>query len=468
MDITDRGMQAKPGAVDTWLRRSLGRGCGVFEGRITPAGERRFYFRYTDPTGGRVRLLIGPYAPKPDSGGFTLAEAKAIVSEWSLLYQSGVHDLREHFERQRADKAAAEAADRERVEGERVAASRRLTVRQLFNRWCTVELAPHLNSDGKRSGRKDGGEYVRLLFEARLFPTLGDVIAADVTKSDLMTVIDKAKADGRLRTANMLLAELKQMYRFALVREIATRNPLELVTKRDAGGADVTRDRVLSFDEIKALALAVPRANLPKRSAAAVWLILATGVRISEAMGALWEHVDLKARTWYLPSTKNSRDHLIHLSDFAVAQFEALAGAKDRDSDGNVLHLPWVFPNTARTGPVDKTTFGKQLTDRQRPPERRLKNRTEATTSLALPGGRWTSHDLRRTAATTMATLGISGDVIDECLNHVIESKVRRIYIRDRRLTDQAHAFDALGARLAGLVAAPATPRRGKAARRPR
>ena len=51
-----------------------------------------------------------------------------------------------------------------------------------------------------------------------------------------------------------------------------------------------------------------------------------------------------------------------------------------------------------------------------------------------------------------MAGLGISGDVIDECLNHVIESRVRRTYVRNRREDEQAKAFDALGALLTRLV----------------
>ena len=53
-----------------------------------------------------------------------------------------------------------------------------------------------------------------------------------------------------------------------------------------------------------------------------------------------------------------------------------------------------------------------------------------------------------------MSAPGISGDVIDECLNHVIPSRVRRIYIRDRRPVEQALAFEALGAHLQELVGA--------------
>ena len=78
---------------------------------------------------------------------------------------------------------------------------------------------------------------------------------------------------------------------------------------------------------------------------------------------------------------------------------------------------------------------------------------SKATEALTLPEcGKWTAHDLRRTAATLMAGLGVSGNVIDECLNHVIESRVRRTYVRDRRPAEQATAFDALGAKLTELT----------------
>ena len=50
--------------------------------------------------------------------------------------------------------------------------------------------------------------------------------------------------------------------------------------------------------------------------------------------------------------------------------------------------------------------------------------------ALVLPGGKWTPHDLRRTAATTMAELGALPDVVEKCLNHTEVGKVKRIYQR--------------------------------------
>jgi integrase len=177
----------------------------------------------------------------------------------------------------------------------------------------------------------------------------------------------------------------------------------------------------------------------------------------AEASAAKLGVVDAAAGRWHILETKNQRSHTIHLSAFAVKQFERLAEFREAIPADPNQPSPWVFSNASGTGPVGVKSFGKQLADRQRPPERRLTNRSRDTEALLLPGGRWTAHDLRRTAATLMAELGFGGDVIDECLNHMIESRVRRVYVRDRRVADQARAFDALGARLEVLSAVART-----------
>lgn len=445
--ITDKQMQAAATTGDLWITEDGPRGAGRFLGRITPRGERAFYFRYTTSDGSRDTLPIGAYDPK-GRAGLRLAEARITAGHWSKIYQSGIKDLRSHFARTASDKLEAEETLRLQVNRDAQKAEleqqRRLTIRQVFDRWASTELTPHLRADGKRSGRKDGGQYSREQFERRIFPTLGDTAAVDVRKADLLAILDAVKAEGKLRTCNVLLTDLKQMFHFALAREIVERNPLDTITKRQAGGAETERERVLSPDEVSDLARQLPKANMGKRSELAIWLTLATGCRVGELMNAQWQHIDKQARTWHLPDTKNQRPHTIHLSEFALSKFAALEGFRET--------VPWVFPNTKSTAPVCVKSFGKQLSDRQRTTEQRLKNRTAATDSLTLSGGKWTAHDLRRTAATLMASLGTSSDVIDECLNHMIQSRVTRIYIRDRRETEQAKAFEALGRRLDDLT----------------
>jgi len=407
-----------------------------------------WYLRMTEPASGAQQWhRMFPDDPAGLYPRKTLADARTEAARLWRLRSEG-HDPRA-LRQQAIEEAATQA--RARLEEQR----RLMTVRDLFDHWARVELAPHVLADGSRRGRKDGGEFIRRQLAKRIFPTLGHVAAANVTKADVLHVLDEVTAAGRLRTANVLLAALKQMFRFALTREIVDKNPLDVLTKRDAGGKETERDRVLTDDEIKALAVALPAANMSPRSVAAVWLILATGARVGEVMAATWDDVNLERGTWHLPETKNGRDHTIHLSAFARAQFATLAAHRETDEDDKPL--PWVFPSRAGDGAVCAASFGKQLADRQRTPERRISSRSSRCDSLALDGGRWTAHDLRRTAATLMAGLGIGGDVIDECLNHVIESRVRRTYIRNRRPEEQARAFDALGTRLAALACATAT-----------
>jgi integrase len=426
-----------------------------------------WYLRLTEPaTGAQQWHRLFPDDP---AGGYPhkgLSDARAEARRMWDLRSAGIDPRAQRDRHIKAQQEVEVAAELE--------AQRRLTVRDLFDRWVATDLQPRLRADGKRAGRKDSGKFTCDQFARRVFPKLGRMAIEDVKRSDLMAILDSAKQEGKLRTANVLLADLKQMFRFALARDVVMRNPLETVLKRDVGGASVERDRVLSASELACLADKLVDCGLSERSVAGVWLVLATGVRVGELLGATWHGhsddlaslkaaantsdvklgvVDLAARSWLILETKNQRSHTIHLSEFAIRQFERLAEFREATPHDLNRAVPWVFPNTSATGPVGVKSFGKQLSDRQRPLERRLKNRSKNTEALLLPGGRWTAHDLRRTAATLMAELGFGGDVIDECLNHMIESRVRRVYVRDRRLGEQARAFDALGAKLQSIAA---------------
>ena len=436
--------------------------------------------------GGKVReVRIGTWR---DKDGMTLKALRDERDRLATELRSGTDPI----ERKAADKLKAEAEQaetvrelRQRIEtaqAEEEAQQRRVSLRQVFDDWRDADLQPRVRADGKRTGRIDGGQYVLEQFTRHVFPAIGARALEEVTKADLLALLDAQKSAGKMRTANVLLAELKQMLDFALDRELITRNPLATVKKNKVGGPSVERDRALSDEEIRLLAPAISGARMHPRNATAIWLTLATGVRVGELMGAVWAGalpadpktrkarldtlqalaevedvklgiIDVEARTWHMPTTKNQRDHTIHLSKFAMAQLEVLHQHREVLTGSKTGELsPWVFPATMNSRPVCVKSFGKQLADRQRTPEERMSNRTKAVTSLSLPGGRWTAHDLRRTAATLMARRGFASDTINECLNHIQADRMARVYIQDRREADQARAFDALGIRLIELT----------------
>ena len=115
----------------------------------------------------------------------------------------------------------------------------------------------------------------------------------------------------------------------------------------------------------------------------------------------------------------------------------------------------WVFPASSLDGPVCPKTVTKQVADRQRSDNAPMSGRSKQTDSLALVGGQWRPHDLRRTGATLMAELGVLPDVIEKCLNHTEQTKVKRIYQRAQYETPMREAWQRLGDRLALLANKP-------------
>lgn len=447
--LTDRAVRA---AKLVGAERLLADGDGLYL-RLRVGRATDWLFIYTH-NAKRRKLGLGSLAD------LSLANARVAVQQHRDQLIRGV------------DPQVARQLQRAQLQREELERGRRLTVRQLFDRWRGAELTPHIAADGNRVGRKDGGSYTLGQFERHVFPKLGMVHAQDMAKSDVLAIFDGIKAEGKLRTANVLLTDLKQMLRFAVAREIVTHNVLDGVLKKNVGGKAVVRNRALSLEELRTLAGLLPTSGLSDRAVAAVWLILATGCRIGELIGTTWADagqdagdlrevanacavkygvVNLVGRTWHLPDTKNQRAHTVHLSAFAVEQFEKLLQLRSRDEESQ-QQVAWVFPDRTGKRPVCVKSFSKQLVDRQRPDQERMAHRSKCTASLTLPGGKWTAHDLRRTAATIMARLGVNTDVIDECLNHMIASPMARVYVHDRREAEQARAFDLLGAKLSGVA----------------
>ncbi|CAB3798010.1 hypothetical protein [Pararobbsia alpina] len=117
-----------------------------------------------------------------------------------------------------------------------------------------------------------------------------------------MSVLDAVKARGATRLANRLLAELRQMFGFALVREIVATDPTGGIEKKHVGGQEQERERVLSEADIRALPTKLADANLLKATLHAVWVMLATLARIGELTRARRADIDLATGTWVIPA----------------------------------------------------------------------------------------------------------------------------------------------------------------------
>jgi integrase len=309
------------------------------------------------------------------------------------------------------------------------------TVVELFWRWFERAIKPARSDEGAEIGRS---------FQRDVLPLLGAIPLAEVRRAHIASVLESVLDRGSRRMANRLLTDMRQMFTYGASRDLISRDPTAGMKKRDFGGEEIQRERVLSEAEIKILPEALELAGLSPQFTAGIWLMLATACRVGELSQAAGCDVDFKEKTWRIPAenAKNGQAHLIHLSPFAVDKFNVLKTIS--------VNSAWVLPSRQFHKHVDVKSLTKQVRDRQR--DKQLKGRSAATRTLIMTGGEWTPHDLRRTAATMMQNLAVVPHVIERCLNHAEPNKLQKTYQRAEYLVEQASAYKALGDRLSKLT----------------
>lgn len=305
-----------------------------------------------------------------------------------------------------------------------------MTVAELFDGWCREALAD----------RKDAGESVRRSLSKDVLPHIGLQPAASVSSTEVCALLERIVERGAPRQAGCVLADLRQMFRWGLQAGAIDTDPTASLRKSDFGGAAQERSRTLSAEEVCELAGRMHSGRLAPHVRHAVWLLLATGVRVGELVQARWNDIDLHRRLWTIPAelSHNRRGHTLPLSGFAVRQLEP--GLRLKRSD------QWVFPGRVPTEPLSAKALGKQIRDRQRGVQ--IRGRSSATQTLLLTGGAWTPLDLRRTTAALMLENGSDPALISACL-----SQASRPYPTagdtDEPTFDQCiQAFEILGNRL--------------------
>ena len=285
------------------------------------------------------------------------------------------------------------------------------------------------------------------MVEKDILPVIGHLAVEDVKKGHITEVTDALLTRGVNRMAKVVFSLMRQMFRFAVDRDLIEHDPTANIRKAKIGGKDLERDRILREEEINQLAHQLPEARLMITTEAAIWISLSTCCRIGELLCAEWHNIDLEKKIWLIPAenSKNGKPHTVFLSDLAVRQFERVQQINS--------HSEWCYPNRSNTKSVSSKTITKQLTDRQRQPEQaRMSGRSANSQALLLPGGKWTPHDLRRTGATMMTALGVLPEVAERCLNHMEENRVKRTYQRHSYQKEMREAWRLLGDRLELLL----------------
>ncbi|WP_111734660.1 tyrosine-type recombinase/integrase [Roseovarius amoyensis] len=292
-------------------------------------------------------------------------------------------------------------------------------------------------TDRHLSKLKSGAD-VQAQLARHVLPSWGDRKIQDIGKRDVIDLLDGIADSGRVVTANRVRAYLSSFFNWCVERDVIAASPLSSVKPV---AKEASRDRVLSDDEIRWLWQAGDDLGQPWGQIAK--LLLLTGQRRAEVVGMT--DAEINGDVWHLEAerTKNGRAHDVPLSKAAQ---DILAGVERIKGPNG-----YVFTTTGES-PVSGFTKGRDRLHR-----RMIEIASEeAGKPVEIP--HWTFHDLRRTAATGMARLGIPVRVPEAVLNHSSGTGggIVAVYQRHDYADEKRTALDAWARLVADLVEGPA------------
>lgn len=272
----------------------------------------------------------------------------------------------------------------------------------------------------KRSWKAD-----RNLLDHKVLPKWRHRAIVDITRQDVRRLVEDIAEAGAPIVANRAAALLSKMFAFALDRDLVTVSPAVRIPRP---GREQARDRVLSEDELRALWRAFDELDGPM--GAFYKLRLLTAQRGGEVASMRWPDVDIEHGWWTIPATssKNKLAHRVPLNASAVALLASLLASADEDA-------VYVLGATHRA--KGNGARGK---------------RQQAEAAATFPVDNFRGHDLRRTAASIMASSGISRLTISKILNHV-ERSVTAVYDRHSYDPEKAAALNWWDVKLRTILA---------------
>ncbi|MEJ1966503.1 MAG: tyrosine-type recombinase/integrase [Gammaproteobacteria bacterium] len=413
--------------------------------RVHPSGAISFRFRYKRNGEQRV-MVLGEYGDT----GLSLADANELHEQALRELEKGMDPIEERARRQgEAEKARREQAEagtvadlveqfvHRRLRAERWDAERRQWVRDPKSK-----TRPRKRPDEAAAllgYRLPGqGEPKRKNTVATLISKHGMEKARDLTKRQLVALLDEIVDRGAPVVANRIYALLKQLFEFGAAKDLIPASPMAGIEA--PGGEESSRKRKLTPDEIRTVWTKLHTAKMAEPTQLALKLLLVTAQRRAEVTFAEWTHFDLNGKQWTIPvelqktegATKEpSEPHIVPLSSLAIDVLEKLRAL----TGGKRWLLPSQYSVKRGDAPYSERALSRAVRDNEE--------------HFGIP--HWTPHDLRRTAASAMTMLGVPRLHVEKVLNHATDD-IAEVYDRHDYLAEKRNALERWATHLTEVI----------------
>jgi integrase len=402
---------------------------------IQPSGAKGWALRFRRPSGKPCKLVLGRVDPsdretkdEPQIGAMlTLGQARVLAAQIDRRRAQGIDVIEEHKAARMRQQVAAQ---------DRAANTFGNCVREFFATYKTKRKAPQrrwrenaslMGLQYKPSADPATAEPV--VIKGGLADVWCDKPVAEIDGHDVHTVISESSKRGSDDRARKLHAALSILFSWLLRQRRVTVNACGGVWRP---GPPPARERTLTDAEIAAFWRGCNTIGAPFGQMFQFMLIAAC--RLREAANMTRGEVDA-AGVWTVPGsrTKNGRSFSLALPPLAIQTIGSVPVLKSAAAN-------YVFTTNGRT-PVSGFSVAKKQLD----------------AAIAKGAGHAVAfrlHDLRRTAASGMAALGISLPVIEKVLNHVSGSfgGIVSVYQKHEYTAEKAEALARWARHISGLV----------------
>jgi len=402
-DLSVDRLKIKPTRYEVWD----GEGFGI---RIAPSGKKTWVALYRF-NGISKRLSYGDF---PE---VTVADARIEHSEAMKKLKKGIDP----------------GEDKKLIKKINLEA---LTVNELVDeyleRWAKVR---------KTSWKED-----QRILKGEVAKKWGAIKAKQLKRRDVIKFLDEIVVRAPVM-ANRTLAVLRRMFNFAIERDILEISPCFQIKMPSP---EKPRERTLSDKEINIIWHDLDKTGLALPSILALKLELITAQRKGEVVLMEWEELSPSWDTWKISGakTKNKKPHLVPLSKSAR---EILSIAREK-----INHEKWVFYSPNKDAHISDKSLNKAICELFYKKEQMAKaSKNQNNKSYLIFNGveKFTPHDLRRTASTSMTALGIPRFIVGKILNHTDkDNRTTGVYDLYEYFKEKKEALDLWSNRLMEII----------------